>query len=187
MQVNHIGALKEAFDRHGLDFNAVREEFVAVGPHQALRHTCTLNYGQHVVQSAEHAQKKMAKQDAAERLLVAIKQGEQPTLPPQAMQVEAMVGDAVLRLVLLQHFITMTPNITPGDLHSSVTQHSTNEFLAQRLNLVVHAGLADNAPDPSGNVKQDSMAMEALFASLVPRNQGNLPAISANILALVGV
>ena len=187
MQVNHIGALKEAFDRHGLDFNAVREEFVAVGPHQALRHTCTLNYGQHVVQSAEHAQKKMAKQDAAERLLVAIKQGEQPTLPPQAMQVEAMVGDAVLRLVLLQHFITMTPNITPGDLHSSVTQHSTNEFLAQRLNLVVQAGLADNAPDPSGNVKQDSMAMEALFASLVPRNQGNLPAISANILALVGV
>ena len=203
MQVNHIGALREAFQLRGLDFNAVHEEVVAVGPHHAPRYTCTLNYGQHVVQSAEHAQKKMAKQDAAERLLVAIQQGEQPTLPPQpalapttivmsavrpcGRRVEAMVGDAVLKLVLLQHFITMTPNITPGDLHSSVTQHSTNEFLAQRLNLVVQAGLADNVPDPSGNVKQDSMAMEALFASLVPRNQGNLPAISANILALVGV
>ena len=187
MQVNHIGALREAFQLRGLDFNAVHEEVVAVGPHHAPRYTCTLNYGQHVVQSAEHAQKKMAKQDAAERLLVAIKQGEQPTLPPQAMQVEAMVGDAVLRLVLLQHFITMTPNITAGDLQSSVEQHSTNKFLAQRLNLVVQARLADNVPDPSGKVKQDATAMEALFASLVPRYQGNLPAISANILALVGV
>ena len=37
MQVNHIGALKEAFDRHGLDFNAVREEFVAVGPQLLIR------------------------------------------------------------------------------------------------------------------------------------------------------
>ena len=94
MQVNHIGALKEAFDRHGLDFNAVREEFVAVGPHQAPRHMCTLNYGQHIVQSAEHAQKKKAKQDAAERLLVAMQQGALPTLPsspPPSSQYQAGV------------------------------------------------------------------------------------------------
>ena len=84
-QSNPIGALKEAIDREGLNYClAVHKQFVAVGPPHLPRFTCTLTYGQHAVQSAEHAQKKMAEHDAAERLLVAMQQAEQAATEAKA-------------------------------------------------------------------------------------------------------
>ena len=93
-EVNHIGALKKEFDAQRLDYHAVHKQFVAVGPPHLPRHTCTLTYGKHSVQSAEHATKKAAEQDAAERLLVAMQQGALPTLPsspPPSSQYQAGV------------------------------------------------------------------------------------------------
>ena len=93
-EVNHIGALKKEFDAQRLDYHAVHKQFVAVGPPHLPRHTCTLTYGKHSVQSAEHTTKKAAEQDAAERLLVAMQQGALPTLPsspPPSSQYQAGV------------------------------------------------------------------------------------------------
>ena len=84
-QSNPIGALKEAIDREGLNYClAVHKQFVEVGPPHLPRFTCTLTYGQHAVQSAEHAQKKMAEHDAAERLLVAMQQAEKAATEAKA-------------------------------------------------------------------------------------------------------
>ena len=46
-----------------------------------------------------------------------------------ALRVPAMEGDAILRHVLIDHFKTINPNITPGDLHDSCQPFQTNEFL----------------------------------------------------------
>jgi len=72
----------------------------------------------------------------------------------------AYIGDAVLRLVLIMH--EDAPRVDSGTLHDWVTQYSTNAFLKDRYQeLDTSSRLPRGLPRPTGNVREDATAMEA--------------------------
>ena len=50
-------------------------------------------------------------------------------LSPRTVQVKAMKGDAILRLILIDHFTSENQTIGPPTLHRSCVSYSTNAFL----------------------------------------------------------
>ena len=190
MQVNHVGLLKERLDLQGADFGKVIETFgeryAMCDPTNTKEFSCKLQYGEHIGQSHAHLTKKMAKQEAAERLLAALLQAPISQGPVHSMQVQAMRGDAVLKLILLEHFTSTEPRITAGNLHDRVQHHLTNNFLNARYAALAE-GLPEGLPPPTGQSTVDATQLEAFIAFLYDACDGNLELTATRVLPLLGL
>jgi hypothetical protein len=178
--MNHVGALKEWMDARTLSFDDVVETYEAEGPGEATLHWCNLMYGQHTVQSRAHPKKKMAKQEAAGLLQATLANMH---VHGPATQVQAMLGDSVLKHVLLRHF-SMQAGITPANLQNLVVNHSTNIFLNTMYYALTPQGLPEGLPPPTGNTNADASRFEAFIASL---EDDSTMTTMARVLPLLGL
>lgn len=131
MPLNAKGQVKELLEAKGQTLESVGFYFDDGEP-------CTvdLTYSGRKVCSQYHSTKKEAAQDAYAQLLgllkhEPIKAPVQHFSPPSALavQAKAMKGDAILRLILIDHFTSENPAITPCTLNRSCVSYSTNRFL----------------------------------------------------------
>lgn len=92
----------------------------------------------------------------------------------EARTVEALQGDAVLKLLLSMH----CPHdgeqaCAAGQLHDFIVRHSTNYFLYQRhLELFRENDLPEDLPPPRGQATADPTCFEAWIGRVFKRNGG---------------
>lgn len=116
--------------------------------------------------------------------------------------VEAMLGDAVLKMILLMHFpsdsdsvltrddssIASSIDTDPGTLNNFIVEHSTNNFLYHRyLSLAKENKLPDDLPEPNGHAQADPTNFEAWIGRVFTRCGGNLHATARYVLPALGV
>ena len=181
MAANHIGLLKERLDPSG---QTVEKTFFKAGEDHLPRYSCMVRFNQHAdVSDGDHTNKKSAEQQACQRLLVML-DGQLPVTITEDVQGRAMLGDGLLKNILLLHFYQH--GIAPGQLHDLVRDQSTNERLAQ-----VYQELADNAPHTNlspatGNARHDATLFEADVYRVFTETH-SIQATAVQILPMLGL
>lgn len=143
---------------------------------------------------------KAAKKDACRLMLEWFKSREAdptaPTAPPNVpgrtgQAVEAMLGDAVLKLLLVMHRREHNPSsfpVDPGALNEWVVRRSTNTFLYQRHNELSRRGkLPEGLPPPKGHANADPTAFEAWIARVFRNARGDLRTTGETVFPALGV
>ena len=185
MAVNHIGLLKERLDLIG---RTVEKIHTKAGEDHQPRFSCSAQLSQHggptAVSDDNHVNKKSAEQQACQRLLVML-DAQLPAAIINDVRCRAMLGDGLLKDILLQHFYQ--PGIAPGQLHDLVRGQSTNERLAQ-----VYQGLVGNTPHmnlspATGNVWHDATLFEANVFRVFNDETHSIQATAVQILPLLGL
>ena len=143
---------------------------------------------------------KAAKKDACRLMLEWFKSREvdpsAPTAPPDVpgrtgQAIEAMLGDAVLKLLLVMHRREHNPSsfpVDPGVLNQWVVRRSTNNFLYQRhFELSRRGELPEGLPPPKGHANADPTAFEAWIARVFRDARGDLRATGETVFPALGV
>ena len=102
---------------------------------------------------------------------------------------EAILGDAVLKLLLVMHYPRPREcSGNAGPLNDFIVRHSTNDFLYHRH---LELAAADNLPEgllpPRGLASADPMCFEAWIGRVFTRNGGDLHATADVVLPALGV
>ena len=129
---NPKGRLKEFLERRGRSLLDVVKEEHRMGPDHEARFAVDLSIDDHTGYSEYHTTKMAAEQDAAAKLLDRL-QSNQPANALQGVAERAVKGDAVLRLILVDYFMSTNPGITKGQLDDHVKEYSTNRFLRENF------------------------------------------------------
>ena len=143
---------------------------------------------------------KAAKKDACRLMLEWFKSREAdptaPAAPPNVpgrtgQAVEAMLGDAVLKLLLVMHRREHNPSsfpVDPGALNEWVVRRSTNTFLYHRhIDLSRRGELPEGLPPPKGHANADPTAFEAWIARVFRDARGDLRATGEAVFPALGV
>lgn len=143
---------------------------------------------------------KAAKKDACRLMLEWFKSREAdptaPAAPPNVpgrtgQAVEAMLGDAVLKLLLVMHRREHNPSsfpVDPGALNDWVVRRSTNTFLYHRhFDLSRRGELPEGLPPPKGHANADPTAFEAWIARVFRDTRGDLRATGETVFPALGV
>mmetsp|Transcript_8868 Transcript_8868/g.40288 ORF Transcript_8868/g.40288 Transcript_8868/m.40288 type:complete len:202 (-) Transcript_8868:1656-2261(-) len=120
-----------------------------------------------------------------------------PPPPPGrgGQAVEAMLGDAVLKLLLVQHGVDHhrpekngKDEPDPGPLNQWIVDRSTNKFLYQRhIQLSRDCNLPRGLPPPKGHAHADPTAFEAWIARVFEEHGRSLVDCAKVVLPALGV
>lgn len=169
---NYTGAFNEYLQKmHGtsLGDEAFTEKFHREGLDHELHHRCVLSCNtkcglKHNVTSEPFNNVSDAKKDACRKMhtwfLTKAPAEESITSITSSQSICALLGDAVLKLVLILHDEAPTRDV--GTLHNWITERSTNNFLKSRYKALYAASkLPDGLNPPTGHVNADAKSFEA--------------------------
>lgn len=186
---NYIGRLNEYMAARG-EATYTKSDFLvqSVGPAHNPLFTCEVHFGEFVAQGFGEVKVK-AKQEAC-RLLLRQLEDEQENAPPPtrtnaALQLQAMRGDAMLKVIVTEHFIRRGTS-SAGELQNLIVAATNNEFLFERYQQIALAGnLPAGLPPPSNLVNRDPTQFEAWIGDMM--DDGDSQAITPAVLGALGL
>ena len=169
---NYTGFFNEYLQKtHGISIGdkTFSEKFYREGPAHEPLHRCMLSCNtkcglKHNVTSEPFNNVRDAKKDACKKMhqwfLTKAPAQESKASIKSLQSISALVGDAVLKLVLMLH--DEAPTCDVGTLHNWITERSTNKFLFSRYEgLYAASKLPDGLKPPTGHVNADAKSFEA--------------------------
>lgn len=208
MSLTSKGRVKEFLEGRSQSLHDVSEVMKrGAGPDHRPSFVAYLTFAGVTFRSNYHSTKKAATQEAYVGLLQYLQR--QPNQPLQednsALAVKAMKGDAILRLILIDHFSAVNPGIDKGTLHRNCERYSTNAFLHDNYDrlereslphmeynsthlLLPHlSGLGPQLPLPTGGNQRDPTVFEAWIADRFDYNSECYMMTKYDVLPALGL